>query len=73
LSATFFWILAFKTCFLAAGLAIALVFFSGCLGFAAYGLAGDACFLAGDAFARGTSATLGLAGAAILSNLSDNF
>jgi hypothetical protein len=68
--------LAFKTCFLAAGLAalaIALVFFSGCLGFAAYGLAGDACFLAGDAFARGTSATFGLAGAAILSNLSDNF
>jgi hypothetical protein len=73
LAETIFWILAFNTCFLAAGLAaleIALVFFSGCLGLTADGLAGDACYLAGDVFARGTSDILGLA--AILSNLSEN-
>ena len=76
LTATFFWILAFNTYFLAAGLAalaIALVFFSGCLGFTADDLVGDACFLAGDVFAWGTSDTLGLAWAAILFNISDYF
>jgi len=75
LTAVFFWILAFRTCFLAAGLAaleIALVFFSGFLGLVADGLAGLAYFLAGEAFAL-ASATLDLARATILSNLSENF
>jgi len=76
LAAVFFWILAFRACFLAAGLAaleIALVFFSGFLGLAADGLAGLAYFLAGETFALDTSATLDLARATILSNLSENF